>query len=78
MATNEPSNASTMAVDKPRGLANMEHHPHTINTFIEDFEYRDEGSGAQSDEDGEDDLEYPGGMAESLVRLFSPDHLQQP
>ena len=40
-----------------------------INTVIEDFEY--EGNRTQSDEDGEDELEYPGGPIESLVRPFS-------
>jgi len=42
-----------------------------INTVIEDFEYCDEGDRTQSDEDGEDDLEYPGGQLESLVRPLS-------
>lgn len=43
-----------------------------INTVIEDFDYHNEGDQTQSDEeDGEDDLEYPGGPPESLVRLFT-------
>lgn len=39
-----------------------------INTVIEDFDYGDEGNKTQSDEDdGEDDLDYSGGLPESLV-----------
>lgn len=43
-----------------------------INTVIEDFEYCDKGDDTQqSDADGEDEIEYPGGPLESLVHPFS-------
>jgi len=72
------SSASSVTADKPRGIADTGRHPLPINTVIEDFEYQREGSGTQSgeEEDGADDLEYPGGMAESLVRPFSCPSLQ--
>jgi len=52
---------------KPRGLANPKYQTTPITTVIEDFVYEDEDSSLQSD-DFEDDLEFPGDGAESLVR----------
>lgn len=54
----------------PRGLATTGPHTRTVNTVIDDFDYQPEGSGSDLEEEGdEDDLNYPGDMGESLVRV---------
>ncbi|KAF9641975.1 hypothetical protein BDM02DRAFT_3133425 [Thelephora ganbajun] len=68
----EPSSTSPAALNKPHGLANAGRHPPPTKTIIEDFVYEDEGNGTQSDgEDGEDEIEYLGSLAESLVSTKS-------
>ena len=63
---------------KPSGLVNSGcinsgRSSAPVNTIIEDFSYQGEGDGSESDDrDGEDELEYLGGMAESLVRPSPP------
>ena len=58
-----------MALNKPRGLADARPHSPTVTSVIDDFEYHDEGSETESD--NEDDLEYPGNSPEPLVRPLS-------
>jgi len=54
----------------PRGLVTTGPHTCTVNTVIDDFDYQPEGSGSDSEEEGDkDDLQYPGDIGESLVRV---------
>ena len=64
----EPSNTRAGGFHKPRGLANPKCDVTPVTTVIKDFIYEGEGSLSQSD-DSEDDLEFPGDEAESLVRF---------
>lgn len=64
-----PSNAHAGGSHKPCGLANTRRHATPIDTVIEDFIYEYEETSSQSD-DIEDDLDFPGDAAESLVRSF--------
>lgn len=72
LLSDAPSSGSSQPASvKPQGLATAGRNPPVINTVIEDFDYqgRDTGTGSSDDEDEADDLEYPGDVAESLVRL---------
>lgn len=61
---------SQPAIAKPRGLGATGRHTRAINTVIEDFDYRHEGSTTDpEEEDEEDSLEYPGDAGETLVRV---------
>ena len=67
----EAPSSSQATIAKPRGLATAQHHAPAINTVISNFEYKQEGSGSDSEEeDEENNLEYPGDGSESLVRFY--------
>jgi len=71
--TDAPS-SSQQGSAKPQGLA-ASRRPPTVNTVIEDFDYQGINSSEEEEDEEGDDLEYPGDVAESLVR---PTHLTNP
>lgn len=58
-----------MSTNKPRGLAQVRHHPTAITTVIEDFEYHQEVSDSETEGwEEEDELKYDDKGGKSLVR----------
>lgn len=65
--TDSPPSTGMVTMKKPHGLAKARDNGPITNTVIEEFTYGKGTDEEESDEEPEDDLEYPGGAADCLV-----------